>query len=701
MSHPPPTPGTDRSGSTVARSDVARTDVARTDVADDVADPNGSGSNGSGGHPSRTVLGTVAGVVVELVRRVLVQPVRNGRLRRDGWPLGLTPVVAIGLVVYLVAMTLATVAGTARGRLPHDNPSGFPAALLPVMLIATSIVAALAVTGSLHAPRPVRLLGLLLPLLGVFPIGLWTTAQNWWAILPASGGWVILTGFALWRWRSSPVWWEYAVVQGLLGASSLASTWLALRPGLRRGYLDAGTVTQELLISLAVFALPTAVLAGMALSELAFSTSVWLTESISARVPARVTAVLTVAVAALAAVSGVLRWQDRRLGPDNVSAAAVAVALVALAGAGWWFLDRLADRRSSRGPAEDQPTPERSDRHSPDRHSPDSHSPESQSPDSTSLIRLAQSARLIGGVAAGVITLPTVLALIVLLISYGLAAVSDRFGLTSPSVLFGTVLTAPPAAERAVGYLLAFVIALPASVALARRGRRGAAELSLVIGLICALAGADDLGVLAMPSLTELGLAALLPVLALVLIWSIRRRLTARRVEALLAALLLSIAVTNRELLSDPLGLVLGGASGALLTIGLIWALLTGAEDANTGTPSFPRSSRTLLVVAGLALTALVFAHNQVAVSGLLQLEDYVGDGTAVLGTGLILAGLWAVLAAGGRNEEVREPVTPDAGPAEPSAPPSAPPAGPAEPSTPPAGPPAGPTPGPPQNRTA
>lgn len=53
------------------------------------------------------------------------------------------------------------------------------------------------------------------------------------------------------------------------------------------------------------------------------------------------------------------------------------------------------------------------------------------------------------------------------------------------------------------------------------------------------------------------------------------------RLVGLPVALLICLAISQRELLADPLGLMLGGTTGALLAFGLIWALLTGAEDAN------------------------------------------------------------------------------------------------------------------------
>lgn len=565
--------------------------------------------------------GGVAGqIVIQLVQRVLIQPVQVGRLRRGGWPPGLTPTAAIAVAVYLIALIGAVLGGQIRHWLPHDNGDGFPSALLPVMVIGTAVVVALVSTGALHAPWPLRVTGILMPLMAVLATGLWTSGDIWWATVAPLGCWVLVAAVSLWRWSRPPAWWEYVVLQLLVGASLASAAWLSLRPGLRSGATDPGTAVDTLLVSIAVFAIPTAVLAGIALSELAFSTSVWLVETVSSRVPSGLTAALTAVLAAVSVVTVLVRWSNLIGGQARLADLGVAVAVLAVSGLGWWQLDRLSDRRRA---------------------------------DSTRLTQLVPAVRRVGVVAAVLISLPLVITLLTFLAVGGVHAVFDAFGLNSPAL----PLDRP--ASPAIGPLVVAVAAAPACLVLARRGRRGSAELVLIIGVLAAARGLDALGLVPMPALDDVTVVSLLIVLATAATWLIRGRLTGRRVEAVAAALLLSIAITNREVLSDPLGLLLGGSTGALLTLGLIWRLLTGAEEANEDSARFPRSSRTILVLANLAITALVFAHNQIAVVDLLPLDGYVQTGADVLGTGLLLAGLWAVLGAGCRDEEVCEPVLP------------------------------------------
>ncbi len=568
----------------------------------------------------------VAGqILVEVLRRVLVDPVRTGRLRRTDWPSGLTTIVLIGLTAYVLALAAAVLAGPLRDRLPHDSTDGFPPALLPAMIMLVAVVVALGVTGCLHAPWSLRLVGLLLPL--VLGIGISSWSLRWWSVLVQLGCWLVLVAFAVWRWRRSFAWWEFVVVQALIGTAVIIASWLGVRRALDGQYLDVTAVTLVLLASVAVFALPTTLAAGMALSELAFTTSLWVVETVSVRVPGGVTRLLTALLALITLLStGWVWWRAALPIRPHLLTAAFTAAVLAATGLAWIVADRLADRRGS---------------------------------GSTRLHQLVPEARTVSIGISVLIALPVMVSAMVLVGQLGLRVPAEALGW---STLVNGVIGFPEVSNgvlRGSGSILAGAVAVPLGLLAAARDRRGIAELTMVIAVLSVVRGLGQLGLLPVTlSLDDLSAVAVLLTLALVGVWAVRGRLTDRRVEAVAVGLAISLAVSHRELLADPLSLVLGGTGGVLLAFGLVWALLTGAADANDDSDRFPRPARALLVVAGLALTMTVYAFNQLVVTGPIDLDGFVREGADVLGTGLLLAGLWAVLGAAARDEEVKEPVT-------------------------------------------
>ena len=55
---------------------------------------------------------------------VFVRPVRDGRLRSDGWPPGLWAAVSLSVVAYLALMGLVVVSGLVQARWPLESPVG-------------------------------------------------------------------------------------------------------------------------------------------------------------------------------------------------------------------------------------------------------------------------------------------------------------------------------------------------------------------------------------------------------------------------------------------------------------------------------------------------------------------------------------------------------------------------------------------------
>jgi hypothetical protein len=317
----------------------------------------------------------------------------------------------------------------------------------------------------------------------------------------------------------------------------------------------------------------------------------------------------------------VQQWSTGSIPPDQrLGLFVVSVAVPALTFGAWRVIDRIADRRGA---------------------------------GDTQIYQLVPQTRIIGAAVSLVVMIPDAVAMIA---QNGFRAALPSFGrqlgFSAPATIgiLGNI-----SALRGVGNLTAGVLAIVAGIWLARRGRRGVAELATVIGVLSIERGVRVVGWLPIGFSTfYLSSLAALVTLTLAAVWLIRRRLTHRRIAAVMAALLLSLALVHREVLSDPLAVVLG-TGGSLLAFGLIWSLLTGAEDANGDSVRFPRSARAILVTANLALVMIALAADRLARTSIVGLDAIVEEGAAALGDPLLITGIWAVLAAAWRDEEVRE----------------------------------------------
>lgn len=560
-------------------------------------------------------------IVINIARQVIVEPIRTGRLRPDGWADGVRAMVGIALAVYLAGLAAAVSAPLLRTSLAHDNRAGFPDAVLPLIVVAVVIIVGLVITGSLHAVWPIRVIALLLQLVLIIHLGSWSVDGLWLLLLPMC--WLPLLGFAIWRWTRPYAWWEYVVVQLLVAVPYVVAGLTGLRPALRGGFLDEWATSQLLIMTVTPFAFPVAMLAGLALSEVAFSTAVWFTETVSVRVPVAVTSILAVILIAVSAGSFVRDWLTSSVPTGNriplMIASAVVLAATLL---GWRLIDRIADRGRA---------------------------------GSTQLYQLVPQTRTVGAVVSLLVMTPTA---ILMITNSGLRAGVPSYARVlgidvpdlAPSGVLGNV-----AVLRGIGNLGAGVLAIGAALWLAVGRRRGIAELSIIIGLVSVERGLRVLGWLPIGfSARYVGAAAAVLTLVLAALWLIRGRLTPRRIEAVVAVLLLVLALTHREVLADPLAVLLG-AGGSLLAFGLIWSLLTGAEDANGHSARFPRSARAILVTANLALVMIALAADRLARTSIVGLDAIVEEGASALGDPLIITGIWAVLSAAWRDEEVRE----------------------------------------------
>lgn len=566
-------------------------------------------------------------ILRQLFERIVIDPVRTGRIRRVDWPPGLAVNAALGLVCYLTAMTVGVAAPWLRAVLPSPHSTlGMPTTVIVALFAVLILTSALAVSAAWHAPWPLRVVGVVLPLplLCVPAVG---AGSSLIPSLVAIAGWLLLLAMAIWRSRRPYQWWELTAallllaapmaVNFLLNADVLASP--------RTPALDA--LVNITLVAVGIFALPTLLVAGVAVSEVAFTSSAWVVEIVSTQVPRRLSAALLLLVSAGGLGLAVTSWQQpvlpRRL--HLMSAGTTAIALV-LAWGAWLVADRVADRRTQ--------------------------------PSSTRLAAVVPQVRRVTIVLSILIALPTIAHMAALLVLLGIIQPLISLGVPGLTDAFADLTTMNSDRLRMVGYGFATVLAGGIGVRAARHGHRGRGELALIMAVLCAerMLRRAGLGVppLSLDTLSALALAVTLLAAAVCLI---TRRMSTQRAEAFGVALLLSLAIRFRDLFSDPLGVALGGAGGALLVVGLVWNLLTNAEQANGHSERFPRPARVQAVLAGLSIAMLFYAYNAFTdPRSSASLAHWTTTGAEVFGTGLLLAGLFAALSAAWRNEEIVEP---------------------------------------------
>ncbi|TDT34503.1 hypothetical protein [Naumannella halotolerans] len=567
------------------------------------------------------------GLLRQVFDKVVVEQVRAGRLRSKGLPPGVQPLVTITLVLYGVLAAVVITGGWVRRLFAVDSSAfGLPAELVGPAIAMTTVLVAILITAGMHAPWLLRAAGILSALL--LWIAVWAATDPLTCVAAAIGLLVII-GFQVLRRSQAFVWWEYAVNLAVVGAVTVTSVVIALRPALLAGQTDPSLLITSVVLATVVFAIPFTISSGAAVTELAFSTSTWLVELFGRRYSRRTQLWLIVAVAVIS--WSVVLWRFSRsplpLLPLTLNLLVTAVALACTA-ALWLAMDRYFDDRSRvAGLRVDN---------------------------DTDVADLAASFRPLAIYVGIALSLPVSLNVIWSAMERGIAQLLAQAGVAVTPQDLATRLSRLAGLDDALSLtsdLLGAAIGTVAAVAAFRRGRRGAAELAAVIGFFCLLRFLSGLG---MPFL-DFDLNTLCAVMLIIctvvgLRWALQHRLTTNRLHALGVAMLLSAAVTGREILADPIGWLLGSTTGALIVFGLLWNLLTGADHANGDSPAFPRAGRTLAVVGYLTTAMLVAAFDSLAVTFAIDLDSFVELGAGVLGTALLLTGLWAVLDAGTRD---------------------------------------------------
>ena len=229
--------------------------------------PAESGSTDRAAPPSALRRTGRAGRTV--VRKVVTEPVSEGRLRPDGWPLGLAPIVLTAglLSVVLVGLTMAGGPIRRHSEMLYLSPSStLPRWVLPILVTALVFAVSCLYVGALHVWVVVRI-----PILVVVvAVVIRTLSYDYLDTrgVPALVGAGLLLLFAVLRWRARFAWWEFLVAVVVIGGSIGTSL-----IGIQRVYGGATPSTPfnafEMMSALLWFlALPFATLAGATISEL-------------------------------------------------------------------------------------------------------------------------------------------------------------------------------------------------------------------------------------------------------------------------------------------------------------------------------------------------------------------------------------------------------------------------------------------------
>ncbi|WP_094362635.1 hypothetical protein [Enemella dayhoffiae] len=566
-----------------------------------------------------------------VVTRVLVEPVREGRLRDAPgtpaqWPNGLHGVVYAALGCYLLAGVTILAAPMLRLRtnlLVTQPDQTVPFTIFALTLLLVSVALAALFTAALHVRWWwLRVLlwvvvsaTLVRPLYldQVFATGAGPVHATVWVTLAVPA---LLALLLVLRWRSAFAAWEFPVVLLLVGHAVVAG--VAAQPVVvAQGGMDERVNRLSVLLAMMwPLAIPATVLAGAALVELSVSTAAWTATGFAGLLRNRRGArwwaggLLTV----VACWEFGWLWNQWRSGELSATAlvggAALAIGVlpaIALAG---WTADRHAGDLDLRADPDDVPAAWR---------------------------RFSPWLGLLIGATGGLGML--------------VAGILGAFGLPGPERLVRTLQPQLDLPTTLIAVLVAGLLAL-------RSARRGLRLTAMgLAGFAAAHAVLEVLGQLGQPAAAEGVMVALSTASLLVLLWLLlRRRLDQVRLIALATALLMTALWNHREWLDDPITrlLSLSGVSAALLA-GLLWKVLTDHAWTRTPGPRVPIPARVLLALAnavfGVTMALMLAGHGghyQLRLDGLEAIGQGLLGTTLVLLTGFVALSL--ALSGGGRR---------------------------------------------------
>lgn len=537
-----------------------------------------------------------------LIRRVVVDPIRDEGPAPHGWPSALRPAWILLLPPTVLAMAIVLFAGPLRSNAHLTGSSDgvwLPTPMIaPMLLLVVACLATLA-AAVLHIHWAASTLGMLLllpALLGPFAQGggLPTTAT-------ALVAWLALLVFLIARRRRAPVWWEFVVCVGIIAVGVCIPVWLNQRA--TGALLDTRAIGLEsALVAIAWLTIPAIFVGGYGLAAFTVRLGRWGAHSTAGRSASvllglvAVTAVWVVVQTVILMRRGDEPWRPMSM---VVSAGLLAITIVIAV-----VLFRVARRRNSLG----------------DLLHPD---------------RLGQELEPV--------IWPVAFATAGIFLVLGVVSVAEV--LMTGSRGESSVITPAVFVQAAQG-TLAVVVAIWA----VRRARVGKhlmlfpAAVLLANQVIRVVTRFGDIGA------TWWSPAALVVAAALgVMLWLTRGNHRDRnRLLALATLLLLAAMWPWRFIIAEPFVLFATVSAAVTVLFGLVWALLTDVRWVQGDSRAFPRGARVLLWwgYGLLSLTVLAWLSLTAGQSSALNLENFAGAGDDQLGTMLVLGVAVACLAA-------------------------------------------------------
>lgn len=572
---------------------------------------------------TRAPLRDAGRTIVELVTRVLVDPVREGFVRDSGWPRGLAPVAIVAYAGIAVAITLTLAAGALRESFPLAAGTGaldvvLPRAVLWVVFALVGLSLALVQSGAIHAAPWLRWTITVVIVLTIQLAALPDTSLVARAVsLAAAAGIVALVAI---RGRRAWAWWEFPVVAAIVYAALVVDVAVIAGSSRALGFDFAPVILSLLLATLALFAIPTIMAAGAGVAELASSTALWgvavLRERFG-RIAVGIVFVLAIAWRGID-IGGWIADPERPL-EERLASLAVVLATIAIAGGLWALVVRLRAASGHSGVAD----------------------------------LLSTSGTVAIAVAA--VTHPVILSSVV-----QMAALVAQFtgvplaALEWASALQDAMSTSfAISAARAAGGVLLIALAL----VLARRGSRTTPEFLVVAALMniaIGLAGVTGVDAFNWSSAT-VSLAATLVPLAAIAWLLVRRSLTAVCFAALTVAVLAAALFAHRDVLADPLAAIVGTSTIAVVLFGQVWNLISGNAIANASSARYPFGARVPLVLGFSLFGFAVLATATLArdPSAIIDLGGFGVAGMRVFGDAILIATLLIALSATRRGTEL------------------------------------------------
>lgn len=587
--------------------------------------------------PERPRLSTrVTRGVRRFVTVLIVEPIREGRLKDTGWSPGLGTIVVCSTVAFVLAVALVLAAPSLREVFPLvvTSASGslsVPRFLLPLFFILIALSVALLQSAALHTralitvPVTITTCSVLLFLGGldrqpVHPLVPLTLGQ-----MVSVAGAATVIAITAFRRRRAFVWWEFAVLLTAIGATAALCLGSSARDGAAYG-VDFGPSTASLMMSsLGSLAVPAAVAAGVAVAELAVTLSLAIVAAVRPRraldrnypLARSVLLWFFLALAVAVVLIGIVRIVDGSAAPTFAQLAG-SLLLFGLIALGMVVVTR------TRAPRDYSGLP------------------------STGVTTTELRSRL-GGllfpVAAALTAILGPLAVLLLI-----AQILFSWGV--PGEASGTLLVAVDVSTSVTvnGALrtLAAVIFIVVGLVWARRGQRATPELLVGFGVMVLVTSAPELFSLSIPwSSDAIALLMTVATLVIAVILAVQRRVTERALAALTTALLLALAVAWRDVLADPLSELLGASAIATILLGFVWGFLTGAAPTREGSARYPVPVRVLLFLANsvFGVTVLAFAALARDLDAAIDLDKFTGIGDGILGTAFLLVlslALWA-----------------------------------------------------------